>query len=40
MNGPKPNLAKFIGIFFNMDKYLGKDLEKGLNHLKALAEAQ
>jgi hypothetical protein len=36
MHGPKPNLAKLIGIFFNMDKFLGKDLEKGLQNLKHL----
>lgn len=40
MHGPKPYLAKLIGIFFNMDKFLGKDLEKGLENLKTLAEAQ
>lgn len=39
MSGPKPYLAKLIGIFFSMDKYLGKDLEKGLQNLKTLAEA-
>ncbi len=38
MHGPKPYLAKLIGIFFNMDKFLGKDLEKGLQNLKVLAE--
>ena len=40
MNGPKPYAAKLIGIFFNMDKYLGKDLEKGLLSLKVLAEVE
>ena len=40
MHGPKPYLAKLIGIFFNMDKFLAKDLEKGLKNLKTLAEAQ
>ena len=40
MHGPKPYLAKLIGIFFNMDKFLAKDLDKGLKNLKALAEAQ
>jgi len=39
MYGPKPYLAKLIGIFFSMDKYLGKDLEKGLLNLKTLAES-
>ncbi len=33
-----PYLAKVIGIFFSMDKMIGKDFETGLADLKAIAE--
>ena len=38
MHGPSPYLTKVIGIFFNMDKMIGRDFEIGLANLKAIAE--
>jgi len=38
MYGPSPYLSKLMGIFFNMDKMVGKDFEAGLAKLKAVAE--
>ena len=38
MYGPRPFIAKLMGLFFDMDKMIGKDFEAGLANLKALAE--
>jgi hypothetical protein len=38
MHGPSPFLAKLMGLFFNMDRMLGRDFETGLANLKAVAE--
>lgn len=38
MHGPSPFIAKLMGIFFNMDKMIGKDFETGLDKLKTIAE--
>lgn len=38
MHGPTSYLAKVIGIFFSMDKMIGKDFDTGLADLKAIAE--
>jgi hypothetical protein len=38
MDGPSPFISKLIGVFINMDRMIGRDLEAGLGHLKALAE--
>ena len=38
MEGKNPYIAKVMGLFFNMDKLIGKDFEAGLNNMKALAE--
>lgn len=40
MHGPVPYVAKIMHIFFNMDKMVGGDFEKGLADLKAAAEKQ
>ena len=39
MYGPSPFLSKLMGVFFNMDKLIGKDFESGLASLKTLAES-
>ncbi len=36
--GPCPFLSKVMGIFFDMDRMIGKDFEEGLASLKAVAE--
>jgi hypothetical protein len=38
MHGSSPFLMKVMGIFFNMDKAIGKDFETGLANLKTAAE--
>lgn len=38
MEGPSPYMARLMGIFFNMDKMIGKDFEEGLARLKETAE--
>ncbi len=38
MSGPVPYFAKVMGIFASMDSMIGKDFEKGLANLKAVAE--
>ena len=38
MHGPSPFPAKVMGIFFSMDRMVGKDFETGLANLKALVE--
>ncbi|HEX8254558.1 MAG TPA: SRPBCC family protein [Thermoanaerobaculia bacterium] len=39
MEGPSLYIGKLMGLFFNMDKMIGKDFESGLASLKARAEA-
>ena len=39
MTGKNNRFFKHLGAFFSMDKMVGKDFEKGLAKLKALAEA-
>ncbi len=38
MYGPQPYIAKVMTAFFNMDKMVGGQFERGLANLKALAE--
>ena len=38
MHGPSPYVHKLMGVFFNMDKMIGKDFEDGLANLKNVAE--
>ena len=38
MHGPSPYISKIMGIFFNMDRMIGKDFETGLANLKTVAE--
>jgi uncharacterized protein YndB with AHSA1/START domain len=38
--GPQSFLLKFLSIFMNMDKMLGKEFESGLANLKAISESQ
>ena len=38
MHGPNTYLAKVMGIFFSMDRMVGKDFETGLANLKTIAE--
>ena len=38
MSGSSPLMIKLMGVFFNMDKMVGKDFERGLASLKTLAE--
>ena len=38
MHGPKPYVAKLMHLFFNMDKLVGGDFERGLASLKVAAE--
>jgi hypothetical protein len=40
MSGPNPFVMKVMGVFTNMDTMIGKDFEKGLTELKAVAEAK
>ena len=39
MDGKAPFVAKIMHTMFNMDRMIGKDFEKGLANLKAIAEA-
>lgn len=39
MHGPSPYVSKVMGVFFNMDRMVGRDFESGLVKLKALAES-
>ena len=39
MSGETKGFAKVMGLFFNMDKMVGPDFERGLRQLKAAAEA-
>lgn len=38
MRGPSPYMMRVMGLFVSMDKLVGKDFEKGLVNLKAVAE--
>jgi len=38
MYGPAPFIAKLMGLFFSMDKMIGRDFETGLTNLKTSAE--
>jgi hypothetical protein len=38
MFGPSPFVSKVMGVFFDMDKMVGKDFEAGLSELKRQAE--
>ncbi len=38
MRGNSPYVSKIMGLFFNMDKMIGRDFEEGLANLKTLAE--
>jgi hypothetical protein len=38
MQGPSPFLAKVVGVFFDMDRMIGRDFEAGLANLKSVAE--
>lgn len=38
IHGPQPFIAKLMGLFFDMDRMVGKDFETGLANLKAIAE--
>lgn len=38
MSGPSEFITKLMGVFVSMDKMIGKDFEKGLSQLKAVAE--
>lgn len=38
MHGPSPYIAKVMGLFFDMDRMIGKDFKTGLADLKAIAE--
>lgn len=38
IQGPVPYLAKIAHLFFDMDRMIGQDFERGLADLKALAE--
>jgi uncharacterized protein YndB with AHSA1/START domain len=38
MFGPNLFMGKLMSVFINMDKMLGKDFEKGLSSMKAIAE--
>ncbi|MGZ8762694.1 MAG: SRPBCC family protein [Acidimicrobiia bacterium] len=38
MTGPKTFATKLMSIFTSMDKVVGRDFEKGLSQLKAVAE--
>lgn len=38
MTGPMPFMTKVITVFMSMDKMVGRDFEKGLAQMKAVAE--
>ena len=38
MHGPQPFMFRVMSVFMSMDKLVGKDFEKGLARLKAVAE--
>lgn len=40
MEGPAPFVSKLMGLFFDMDRMIGNDFQRGLANLKAVAERQ
>ena len=40
MHGPQTLMSRVMGVFMSMDSIVGKDFEKGLADLKALAEGK
>lgn len=38
MSGPMPFISKIMSVFISMDRMIGKDFEKGLAKMKAVAE--
>ncbi len=40
MRGPSPYISKLMGIFFNMDRMIGQDFQKGLSNIKLIVETQ
>jgi hypothetical protein len=38
MHGPRPFASKLMGVFVNMDNFVGRDFERGLQNLKSVAE--
>jgi uncharacterized protein YndB with AHSA1/START domain len=38
MFGPSPFVTKVMGVFYSMDKMIGRDFERGLSTLKAVSE--
>lgn len=38
MSGPMPFVSKIMSVFISMDSMIGKDFEKGLANMKAVAE--
>ena len=38
MTGPMPFITKIMTVFASMDSMIGKDFEKGLANMKAVAE--
>lgn len=39
MYGPSPFVSRLMGLFFSMDKLIGRDFEKGLANLQAALKA-
>ncbi|EMY77812.1 polyketide cyclase/dehydrase and lipid transport [Leptospira weilii serovar Ranarum str. ICFT] len=40
MYGPNALISKVMGLFYDMDRMIGTDFEKGLNNLKTIAEGK
>ena len=38
MHGPSNLMSKLMGVFFSMEKFIGRDFEKGLTSLKSVSE--
>jgi hypothetical protein len=38
MHGPRPFASKLMGVFIDMDNFVGRDFERGLQNLKSVAE--
>jgi hypothetical protein len=38
MRGPRPFVSKLMGVFVDMDNFVGRDFERGLQNLKSVAE--
>jgi hypothetical protein len=39
LHGPASYMSKIMGLFFSVERMVGKDFESGLANLKAVAEA-